>query len=198
MADIRMLVSWGANTDPVKERFSNTLYFSADAIGPDPTDYQTLANDLRDIYAGQVWTTGCKIEVRAYNMADPSPRPERAYSTVTRSGGTLDAPGQLALCLSYYSERNLPRQRGRIYIGPWLSPKKRPLATDRAALITFGQALAGLGGANVDWSIWSPTKEAAGQDPSMSISDIWVDDSWDVVRSRQLASSTRSTAHIGE
>lgn len=190
-----MLVSWGETAAEVKDWMSNTLYFSVDIADP---AYDDLAAAVLAAYVGAGWTTGQKIEVRAYNMADAKPRPERAYKTQTKAGIIPDGPHQVALCLSYYSERNLPRRRGRIYIGPWSGPTTRPSTTAMASLITFGQALANVGGANVDWSVWSTMDASEGKDASHSISNIWVDNSWDVQRRRQLEGTARQTAVINE
>jgi hypothetical protein len=146
----------------------------------------------RTFCAGQV------VEVRAYNMADSKPRPERAFSKGTAPGNVPGAAAQVALCLSYFSQRNLPRQRGRIYTGPWPSPTAYATPTQTAELITLANALAALGGINVDWSVWSPTKAALGQDASMSISEAWVDNSWDVMRSRKLESTARVKVVLNE
>lgn len=197
MTDIRMLVSWGQGSSLTRDWFSNTLYFSEDNVGTEP-DYQDLANDLVAVYQARSFTSGCKIEVRAYNLADAKPRPEKAYATVTKTGALPQSPAQVALCLSYYSERNLPRQRGRIYTGPYDALTPRPSTAQMNELITFGQALAGIGGLNVDWSVYSPTKASLGEDPTMSISDIWVDNSWDVIRSRKLRQTARTTAEVNE
>lgn len=186
-----MLVSWAPPTYPVRDRFSNTLYFNVSGSFDDP-DYQNLADDLRDIYAQiPTWTTGCKIEVRAYNMADATPRPEKAYSTVQRGGTFVVGAAQVALCLSYYADRNLPRQRGRIYGGPYTPSTPQAVDELTNTLISLGQAFAGLGGLNVDWSIYSPTTGDA-----MRISNIWVDNSWDIIRSRKLPSTKRNAATI--
>lgn len=192
MTDIRMLVSWGAADAPPTDRYSNTLYFAHQDPG-DP-NYQTLANDLRDIYAARSWIQGCVIEVRAYNMADAKPRPERAFAKVTKAGTLGACARQVAICLSYYSDRNLPQQRGRIYTGPW--PQSAALVPTAAMtdVMALGAALAGLGGINVDWSVYSPTRATQGDDPTMTISNYWCDNSWDVVRSRKLKATTRQTA----
>lgn len=198
MTDVRMIVAWGPGADLTKDWFSNTLYFAVDLPPTDPVDYQSLADDLRDIYAAQSFTVGSKIEVRAYNMGDDKPRPEKAYSSVVRAGGQPSGPHQVALCLSYYSERNLPRQRGRIYLGPFAGPVDRPDSSYMTSLLDMAESLGGLGGINVDWSVYSPTTAEAGGDPTMSISDAWVDNSWDIVRSRKQDATTRQTRHIGE
>lgn len=188
---VRMLVSWGPVETPVRDRFSNTLYFNVSGSVDDP-DYQDLADDLRDIYATQAWTNSCRIEVRAYDMRDAKPRPERAFSAVNRTGsGFVIGAGQVALCLSYYADRNLPSQRGRIYTGPWAPSTPNASDAVTATLISLGQAFAGLGGVNVDWSLYSPTKGT-----NTRISNIWVDNSWDVVRSRKQPATRRAAATI--
>lgn len=191
MTDVRMLVSWGPPAGAERDRFSNTLFFAVDGAGA-PPDYEDLAQDLLVIYQNRSWCAGCKIEVRAYNMADAKPRPERAFKTSTMTGSYPNGPGQVALCLSYYSQRNLPRQRGRIYCGPFGQPSLRPSSPEIALLMTHAQDLAGLGGLNVDWSVYSPTKAALGEDPTMTISNYWVDNSWDIQRRRKLEATSRS------
>nr|CRY96676.1 hypothetical protein [uncultured prokaryote] len=196
MADIRFIVSWGPGQEIDKNWFSNTLYFAVDGFGAD-ADVQGLADDLLAVYQQRSFTAGSSIEVRGYDMADPKPRPELGFARSTGTGiGLPTGPGQVALCLSYYSERNLPRQRGRIYCGPFSNPEIRPTSQTINSLITFGQALAGLGGLNVDWSVYSPTKASLAQDPTMTISNIWVDNSWDIIRSRKLDGTTRTSAEI--
>lgn len=198
MADVRMLVSWGTGAKPTEDWFSNTLYFSVDGgVGQGP-DYQALANDLVAIYGQRTWCNGCRIEVRAYDLADAKPRPERAFATTSRPFAFPDGTPQVALALSYYSGRNLPRNRGRIYTGPYATPARRPTQAHRDDLIAFAQALAGLGGLNVDWSVYSPTTAAGGGDGTKSISTAWVDDSWDIIRRRKILATSRSTVDVNE
>jgi hypothetical protein len=40
-----------------------------------------------------------------------------------------------------------------------------------------------LGGTNVDWIVWSTVLSSAAK-----VTDWWVDDSWDIIRSRKLQS----------
>lgn len=187
---MRMLVSWGGASVKVADWMSNTLYFNVSGSIDDP-DYQDLANQVRDVYKATTWCSGMKIEVRAYDMADAKPRPERAFSTVQNTGTIRTGPHQVAVALSYYADRNLPRQRGRIFTGPWSSTSDLLDSGGMGFLITFGQALAGVGGLNVDWSLYSPTNGT-----HTRISNIWVDNSWDVIRSRKLPATARQTATI--
>ena len=184
-----MLVSWAPPSYAVRDRLSNTLYFNVSgAVGQDP-DYQALANDLAEIYRTSGFTPTARIEVRAYNMADPTPRPERAFAVATGAGGNWVAgANQVALCLSYFADRNLPRKRGRIFTGPWAPTASYASAAIMTQTLGLAQSFASLGGLNVDWSVYSPTDQDATR-----ITDAWVDNSWDIIRSRKLASTTRQT-----
>lgn len=181
MTFVRMQVSTYLDaTTLAKDAITNTLYFNVTQVGE--PDYQALVNDLWTIFSTRPWVTGRILDVRAYNMDDAKPRPVKGSKRAVTTGTIANGPPQIALCLSYYADRNLPRQRGRIYLGPWSSPDRAPSTTITTNLMTLAPALAGLGGVNVDWSLWSPT---TGQ--HTRINHAWVDDSWDVIRSRKIA-----------
>lgn len=195
MTDIRFIVSWGVGTAPTEDWFSNTIYFAVDLTQP---DYQDLANNVATAYRAKGFTLGSRIEVRAYNLADAKPRPERAFAVSASQGSRPQGVPQVALCLSYYSERNLPRQRGRIYLGPFTTSTPRPDTATMTDCLGLATALSNIGGQNVDWSVYSPTKAALGQDPTMSISTAWVDNSWDIVRRRKLDGTSRVSIDVNE
>lgn len=170
-----------------KESVVNTLYFNVSG-SVDPPNYQQLVDDLWEQWGFQQWATGRYIDVRAYNMDDPEPRPVKARKTGSASGTRVEGPPQVALCLSYYADRNLPRQRGRIYLGPWGSTGPRPTSQQMNQALLLTDKLAALGGVNVDWSLWSPTTQQ-----HTRIDHTWVDDSWDIIRSRKLPNTSRVT-----
>lgn len=196
MTDVRMIVSWGQGTAPTEDWFSNTLYFAVDEVGS--PDYQQLATDLAAVYRSMGFTLGSRIEVRAYNLADQKPRPEKAFAFSASSGSRPQGVPQVALCLSYYSERNLPRRRGRIYTGPYSTATPRPDTAVMNDTLALAGKLAGIGGLNVDWSVYSPTTAAQGGDGTMSISTAWVDNSWDVIRRRKLDGTARVSVNVNE
>lgn len=136
-------------------------------------------------------------KVRVYDLSTPDPR-EVATAAITgftpsTSSGRL--PNEVALCGTMYSERNLPRRRGRIYIGPFAT---NALATDSpsdarpaAGLVTaISQGLARLAsegvGDRVDLAVLSPTDGVARR-----VTHAWCDNAWDTVRSRGIKSSSR-------
>lgn len=176
-------------TSPAKDAIVNTLYFNVSGPDVDGPNYQSLVDDLYAIWSTKPWAAGRILEIRAYNMDDPAtklnPRPVRARKRGTAPGTIANGPPQIALCLSYYADRNLPRQRGRLYLGPWNAPQRGASTSQVDAVMTMPGALAGLGGLNVDWSLWSPTTQT-----HTRINHAWCDDSWDVHRSRKIAPLT--------
>ncbi len=176
----------------------NTVHF--DDFNVDPTggtNWQAFADDVRDAFTGRFGTpAGWGVETKVYNMADAKPRPIKAVGAFQMGNGTGgSAPREVALCLSYFSERNLPRFRGRLYIGPWRADfmAERPTVGMRDALANLAAALGGIGGPDVDWGLWSPTRNAFSK-----ITAGWVDDEWDTVRSRGLRATTRTTYTTSE
>jgi len=118
-----------------------------------------------------------------------------------RNEGLAPAAGQpreVALCLSYYSGQNRPRRRGRLYLpvvatGLGGAMALRPTAANRAKVLSFGSLLADAGGADIDWVVWSRMDQVA-----RPVSNSWVDDEWDTVRSRGLRPTTRTLATHSE
>jgi hypothetical protein len=189
---VRMLVAWkNSEATVAKNVMTNTLYFNVSGqVGQDP-DYTSLVNDLWTIISGHRWVAGRYLDVRAYSMDDPEPRPIKARKVATVSGSQAQGPHQLALALSYYADRNLPRQRGRIFTGPWLPNStggEFATADQQQEVLTLAGQLAGLGGVNVDWSLYSPTTG-----DHTRINHAWVDNSWDIIRSRKLDGTNRVT-----
>jgi hypothetical protein len=197
MSKIRVLVSTYRNGDLPVDFIENTVYF--DDFNVDPTggtDWQAFATDVRDAfrdYRLMPGDYGCSAKV--YNMADPLPRPVKAsapWMVAFRSSGP-GAPREVALCLSYYSERNLPRFRGRLYLGPFNTPSERPNDGAMNEVMSLAPKLGAIGGPDVDWGLWSPTRAAFSK-----ITAGWVDDEWDTVRSRGRKSTKRFTYTTSE
>lgn len=186
-----MLCAWKTSTAPAKDVFTNTLYFNVTTGPIDPVGYQALVDDLHAIYAARTFVKGRTLDVRAYDMSDAEPRPIKARKVAPVTGTAPNGPPQVALALSYYADRNLPRQRGRIFCGPWTADAQFPAASQTAELITLANALAGLGGLNVDWSLYSPTNGT-----NTRINHGWVDNSWDIIRSRKTLATIRTTYDI--
>jgi hypothetical protein len=199
MAKLRVMMAALHRGGLARDNVVNTFYLDTDNLGePEGVDYDALANDAIALwgsfrpYPSQYNQIGCRI----YNMGDDIPREPRA----DRKGALLNASAtdgmrEAALCLSFYGDRNLPRQRGRLYIGPWPSSalSERPDATVRGYLGTLAAGIGGLGGINVDWCVHSPTTGSYHK-----VTNWWVDDEWDVQRRRGHRPSMRLAGATSE
>lgn len=157
---------------------------------------------------------GDEMTITGYDFAAARPRPELGvmkFSYATGGGSML--PEEVALCISYYTDRNIKSHRGRSYIGPLNGsamtgssvPPSRPAPGFRTALTDAGtrMALAGppvaLITATSDtfvdpevitttWALYSP-KLGTWDD----VHHGWVDDEWDGQRRRRVEATGRVT-----
>ena len=171
-----------------------TFYLDTDALsGAD--DPQALCEDAADLFGGSLVNVKPfnEINVRAYDMSDAVPRLPAGDASMDLPVGVDGGPREVALCLSYFAGRNVPRLRGRMYIGPFSAAvmAQRPSSTEMGRLTALAEGISGLGGVNVQWVQYSPTTG-----DFTNVSDYWVDDEWDTVRSRGLRGTTRLTGTV--
>lgn len=155
-------------------------------------DADALCESLADAIAGYYAGEG-QIRVRSYD-AEGTP-PVYPNGEAIRNLGLAPASTvnrEVAICLSYYAGQNRPRQRGRLYIPCSLigqAPSSpRPSAAAISSVAALVPILAGLGGVDVDWVVWSRVDQEA-----RKVTNWWVDDTWDTQRRRGLAATTRTT-----
>lgn len=163
-------------------------------------EYDQLAQDLLDIFAGgpSFWVSkpGNQCTVKLYEIKPAvAGQPNRPKATKVKNPATSAEATcfrEAALCLSFYGGQNFPTQRGRLYLPYWLwgsasGLTARPAASDRTKVETLVPLLAGLGGVNVDWIVWSHKLQAA-----TKVTNYWVDDEWDIQRRRGNLASART------
>jgi hypothetical protein len=99
----------------------------------------------------------------------------------------------VSVALSFYADRNLPRQRGRVHIGPLKTTVAeqpdgivRPKPLVRTDLGEAAGALASLT-SSVRWGVLSQADGVI-----LEVTAGWVDDSFDTIRSRGEDSTTRT------
>jgi hypothetical protein len=185
------------NTDP-KNQAVITPCFRRQLDITDPTsgtDAKQLCDDLLAAISSWSVVTSDALTVTAYNLQGAKPNYPMAQSKGSAVPNTLTSNPQQALCLSFYGTDNVPRKRGRLYLPAWLmttsfSETGAPIAsatirTKAAALVPI---FAGLGGANVDWIVWSRAGSFASK-----VTNYFVDEAWDVQRRRKLKSANRTT-----
>lgn len=181
-----------------RDQFANTFHLDENVAGAfDSLDATQLATDTIAAFRTNVYSlvANWKLHCKVYNLADAIPRPPHADVTVGTVTPDSTVPREVALCLSYYADRNLPHQRGRMYLptAGWRSGLAlRPATTDRNRALDLATAIAGLGGVDIDWVVWSPTQRVA-----RKVTTAWCDDEWDTVRKRGLKSTSRSTRSTG-
>ncbi len=110
-------------------------------------------------------------------------------------GGSNPLPTEVAACLSYVADRNLPRNRGRIYLGPLgtnalVTSAGRVLVSPafRTALRESAARLQGANGQSISWHLYSTVANQM-----KLITGGWVDDAFDTQRRRGTAPTVRET-----
>ena len=153
------------------------------------TDADSLCEDLA--IALDTWSLGTqRIECKAYEVESPPPNLPAGSHVVnpTAAPGSAE-PREVALCLSFYSDFNLARRRGRLYIPATLltgDASVRPSSAMMQKVADLVPILSDLGGLDIDWSVYSAVDSEA-----RAVTHWWVDDEWDTIRSRGMGSTTR-------
>lgn len=188
----RLQVAVASDTPFPRDRIVNSLHFQDNGALSNP---ENLCQDLLDAYqAGWLSVQAREIRVSAYEVPGTGPPVATKVENLGLAPAISMAREQ-AICLSYFAGENRPRRRGRIYLCVGLRASfttVRPSTTLMNDALAMGPRFAGLGGADVDWVLYSPTESA-----HFKVTNTWVDDEWDTIRSRGLAPTTRVTAAPG-
>lgn len=197
---IRALCSWQSNSMLPKDVHQITPCFRHQQILPveGGPEWDTLANDLiNGLDTWDITSSTHEMKVRLYEIGGA--KPNRPKATVTKYPGVsaaLPVPPELAICLSFSGGPNAPHNRGRLYIPYWCvsssSPGERPTGTNQTKVGALVPLFAGLGGVDVDWIVWSPTRTQA-----TKVERWFVDDEWDVQRRRGYRPLTRTSGTTG-
>lgn len=186
MAIYRAAISFPVDTNlPVDAMTITPHYFGDDA--------QALADRLKANLTAYAPVGATKpFSIRIYDAEKPPPNYPLATAAQAGNAFSSSAPRELALCLSYFSTWNRPRYRGRVYIpyefiGGALGP--RPSSTQITAALNWRNVLTGSLPPAHNLVVYSRKNAAA-----YGVSDFWVDDEWDVMRSRGRKPTTRQTA----
>jgi len=182
----RLQTSWSITSTFPRDRIVITPHFNdAGAL----TDPDGLCEDLANALMTWFPTTG-ELRVTAYDaQGTPPVFPAGEHILNAGSSFAANAPRELAVCLSFFGTRNLPRQRGRLYMPQFMAgagPGLRPSAGMQQKVADLAPIFGGLGGADVDWCVFSRTTNTA-----HSVTNWWVDNEWDVIRSRGLIGDER-------
>jgi hypothetical protein len=182
-----------------RNRISNTVHFEHVTGGIDDSALEDICADLAAMYQAHYQLTTPEVQVKAYDT-DAKPNYPRAEVVVNPGvAWNITSPREVALVLSFAGDhRGNKSERGRIYLMPQLVPAN-PTMSARPAQAHLDWALAfytmsnqsfpDIGGIDWKFGIYSPTYKTFKQ-----AQQAWVNDDWDVQRSRGLRESNRVSA----
>jgi hypothetical protein len=211
---IRVQFVMPGRTGLPEDRYITTWAFRTEDNLP-PTDAQltTAVGLVTEFYVGVTAPATSAIRVllaaainqpqcegRAYRLGDSVPRAPFIVPVnlgAISSGNSL--PSEVALCASFYSVRNLPRRRGRVFIGPLTdTAKAAPAATTGlvqpvpAAIDALRTSMVRLRSAAVTAGLrWCVLSQANAE--MVDVTAGWVDNAFDTQRRRGEDATTRST-----
>lgn len=214
MTVMRAQVTLHRKTGVPADDVVNVWHFDSDQLFGDDADdlagriatfYKAIGGKLANTLSGA-------FDVKVYNMADPEPRIPGVWIQDTLVTGATALPGELAICLSFKAApepgANPRRRRGRVFLGP-LAENTRAVDSSQPDVFIANQvridianaalALAtGPDAGDARLAIYSPTEDTVGtlDDAVTDAATIWVDNAYDVVRSRGSKSTARTTVAI--
>jgi hypothetical protein len=140
--------------------------------------------------------TPTATQIKYYDLGDGKPRQVHADTFFLGSAGsTTGMPNEVAACLSYYSNRNVRRQRGRIFIGPlgtgvngWNDRDSYIVVSNRQVITSAAEALAENVSDGRVWGVYSPTAQLL----YYPMTNGWVDETFDTIRKRGVRPTART------
>lgn len=187
MAIYRVQISFPQDSALPRDEVSITPHYTGD-------NPSALVNWLKASLIA--WpTVGAKpFRIKVYDAEKAPPNYPLATAEQTGTPPATGAPREVCLCLSMYSTFNRPGWRGRLYLPSTVfggAQGTRPSPAQMQAALDFHQALHTGRPPGVAWVIYSRKEKV-----SRSVTSLWVDDEWDIQRSRGLRGTTRVTASI--
>lgn len=188
MALYRASISFQLDSALPRDAITINPHFKGDAP-------QALADALKT-NLGAVTAVGptCPLTIKIYDALKAPPSFPLATATQGTGFRATTKPRELALCLSYYAAFNRPHSRGRLYIPAAFitgTGDVRPSTTQVTSVLNFHHVFTDNLPTGHVWNTYSPTTGA-----SNPVTNVWVDDEWDIVRSRGLKGTVRQTATV--
>jgi hypothetical protein len=159
------------------------------------TDASGLANQLKtNLIANVNVGASTPFVVKIYDAQHAKPNPPLA--TATNGSGSIASATvrELALCLSYYATTNAKRRRGRLYIPSAFlgsGATLRPTTTQQNNALAWKGTLTTSLPSGTNWVVFSRMDNAA-----YTVTNVYVNDEWDIVRSRGLRETSRVTGTV--
>lgn len=207
---IRAMAILSGTSGLPEDRYVNTFWFrepggtfTRDGVAENVTD--RISDFYSGFLVGQESLTfymsdkaidqAAGLEVRVYFMDDETPRePTTLQRALDGFEATVPLPAEVALVGSFYGTRNIPRRRGRVYVGPLNlnALSTVPLVGDAGPsdglVRDLRSAMQGLAqDTSVEWCVASRKDGAL-----YTVTNGWVDNAFDTQRRRGGAPTSRS------
>lgn len=187
MAVYRAQISFPCDSALPRDEMSITPHYTGD-------NPSAIANWLKANLQAHSAVGIKPFKVKVYDAMAAPPSYPLAVAEQTGTPIATGAPREVSLCLSYYSTYNRPSWRGRLYLPFFMlggSAGLRPSLAQRDAALAFHTALHDNRPTGTAWVVFSRKHRE-----THSITNLWVDDEWDVQRSRGMKGTVRSVATI--
>jgi hypothetical protein len=188
MATYRAQIAFQLDSTLPKDACAITPHFTG-------TDPAALAAQLKtNVIAHPNVGASVPFNIKIYDAL--APKPNHPVATAVNGSGFIASasPRELSLCLSYYATTNVARHRGRLYIpSAFLGSgfALRPTASQMSAALTFKHTMIDSLPSGHNWVLFSRANNAA-----YNVTAVYVNDEWDIVRSRGLRETTRQTGTV--
>lgn len=218
MTHYKTLAIFQGTTNLPEDRFVNTWHHEkVGQLGVSQEDIDNIHGALATFYDEAAGVPNVSIasrmpasvisnqlEFRTYDMGEPEPRQPHINTVTFGPGGGSPLPTECAVTMSFHGSRSIPRERGRIYIGPLSTSAGTVGAAGKgmiveSAFIDVVVAAASRLVANqvltedLFWSVFSNTRKES--HPSFSglthVEGGWVDNAFDTQRRRGTRASSR-------
>lgn len=197
MAIYRLVTSVAASSNLSRDRVVITPVVNS-TIGPGSP--QALADEWAGMFDGWLAQGSVpEIKVQVYDCQKHPHGPALATSILhPATQWNPSIPREIALCLSFFSDFNVKRRRGRLYIPAFFFATAsdmgvRPTSTHRSKVAALAPLLQDLGAVDDDWSVYSGVDDVA-----RKVTHWFVDDEWDIQRRRGLRPTTRTSGTTNE
>jgi hypothetical protein len=164
------------------------------------SDFGTPGDPLSEYIGNLVSRAALACRIDLFDLADLEPRQPIQSTTFTlgATSSTNNLPAEVACCASFQADpvSGIPqsRRRGRVYIGPLnydanTGTSGRPATVFRQAIADAMEGMFDLqAGSGVAWCVYSRAGDAMA-----AVTNGWVDDEWDTMRSRGRDATGRLT-----
>ena len=190
LAEDRYVTTWAFGMFPPGPVTETGLDDAAAAL----EDFWTSSVGVGDTIKSWLGSQVGSIDIVLYDLGQTPPREPHPYGPISFTPTSAASfPSEVSIALSFYADRNLPRQRGRVHIGPLKVTVAdqpdgivRPKELLRTDLAEAASNLASIT-SSVRWGVLSQADGVI-----LQVTDGWIDDSFDTIRSRGEDSTTRT------